>query len=106
MKKEDAKLWVKALRSGEYEQGKTQLHCGGEYCCLGVLNKILPIKYPTDGIGRCLKDNGLIRPLGHRKDRKSIFIEGSEYTHLAEANDQGVTFEQIADYIEENYKSF
>lgn len=30
-------LWVKALRSGEYEQGKQALHPNGKFCCLGVL---------------------------------------------------------------------
>lgn len=31
-------LWVKGLRSGEYEQGKNQLRdSNGKFCCLGVL---------------------------------------------------------------------
>ena len=42
MKKSDVKKWVKALRSGDYQQGKASLcredqdsgEC--EYCCLGV----------------------------------------------------------------------
>lgn len=29
--------WVKALRSGEYHQGFTQLRVENSYCCLGVL---------------------------------------------------------------------
>lgn len=29
--------WVKALRSGKYEQGSETLYCGGKHCCLGVL---------------------------------------------------------------------
>jgi hypothetical protein len=31
------KLWVDALRSGNYQQGIGQLRCGDTYCCLGVL---------------------------------------------------------------------
>lgn len=42
MKKEVAKKWVKALRSGKYKQGETylkQLNDNGQakHCCLGVL---------------------------------------------------------------------
>lgn len=29
--------WIKALRSGEYEQGRIGLRHGDTYCCLGVL---------------------------------------------------------------------
>ena len=29
-------LWVEALRSGEYQQGRSALCEGGQYCCLGV----------------------------------------------------------------------
>ncbi len=34
--KEHLKLWVKALRSDEYKQGKYCLIDGNRYCCLGV----------------------------------------------------------------------
>lgn len=41
MKKEIAKKWVKALRSGKYKQGKRALKVetkkGVQHCCLGVL---------------------------------------------------------------------
>lgn len=30
-------LWVTALRSGEYEQGRHTLRKGDQFCCLGVL---------------------------------------------------------------------
>lgn len=40
MKPEIKKLWVKALRSGEYEQGTHQLVKDNKYCCLGVLCEI------------------------------------------------------------------
>jgi hypothetical protein len=30
------RLWVDALRSGEYKQGKGYLNEAGRYCCLGV----------------------------------------------------------------------
>ena len=41
MNKEVKALWIAALRSGEYKQGKGSLHLvnpsGETYCCLGVL---------------------------------------------------------------------
>lgn len=38
MKKEIADLWVAALRSGKYKQGRTTLkNRDSEFCCLGVL---------------------------------------------------------------------
>jgi hypothetical protein len=39
MDKELKTKWVKALRSGRYKQGRTQLHNpkNNTYCCLGVL---------------------------------------------------------------------
>ena len=38
MKRELKARWVAALRSGTYEQGRSQLrNCANDYCCLGVL---------------------------------------------------------------------
>lgn len=37
MKKEIKDRWVKALRSGDYPQGKEALAQDGKFCCLGVL---------------------------------------------------------------------
>lgn len=37
MNQEVKKLWVDALRSGEYQQGKGSLRNDNKYCCLGVL---------------------------------------------------------------------
>lgn len=37
MKKDIKKLWVKALRSGQYKQGTDCLRTGEKFCCLGVL---------------------------------------------------------------------
>ena len=36
MMNENAKKWVKALRSGEFEQGTGYLRKGDKFCCLGV----------------------------------------------------------------------
>lgn len=44
MNKEIKKLWIEALRSGKYKQGKGKLKRDGKYCCLGVLCAISPWK--------------------------------------------------------------
>lgn len=33
---DNAKAWVKALRSGDYKQGRGKLRDGSLFCCLGV----------------------------------------------------------------------
>jgi hypothetical protein len=37
MKAEIVEAWVEALRSGEYEQGKSFLNASGRFCPLGIL---------------------------------------------------------------------
>lgn len=37
MNKKVKAKWVKALKSGEFKQGKNTLKNNGKYCCLGVL---------------------------------------------------------------------
>ncbi len=37
MKAKIAKKWAKALKSGEYQQGRDQLRYENKFCCLGVL---------------------------------------------------------------------
>lgn len=93
--------WIAALRSGEYKQGTVHLYneSNDSYCCLGVA---------------CFLHNG-IRPKG------SGFMPSGEsgYTvlpaainggltsnhaayRLADMNDRGDSFNEIADWIEEN----
>lgn len=45
--KENRKLWLDALRSGEYNQGKFWLNKGDRLCCLGVLCET----YQKHGLG-------------------------------------------------------
>ena len=44
------KRWIKALRSGEYEQGREDLKVDEKFCCLGVLCDI-------SGLGSWSKGN-------------------------------------------------
>ena len=43
MNKEIKDKWVKALRSGEYKQGRLYLQRDNLFCCLGVLCKVLDV---------------------------------------------------------------
>lgn len=120
MKKVKAMQLVKALRSGEYEQGRSFLvDKYDRFCCFGVACNISkqPLDWKYDKVrGWEMDGNVFVLPLaiqkefgfdtedGRRKDRKDIEINGSSYYSLAGANDEGCTFEQIADYIEANYK--
>jgi hypothetical protein len=85
----DAQLkakWVKALRGRKFKQGRQMLHngTGNEYCCLGVL---------------CVVAD---KPL----DAESYAWLNSvtkDYGPFVKMNDEdGKSFKEIADYIEEN----
>ena len=120
MKKNKAMKLVRALRSGEYNQGTGRLVDGGDnFCCLGVACNIststLGWKRRKDGrwyIGgdwgdlprSIMREYGFNTQKGTRIDGAPIIIEGKVYACLAHANDLGATFVQIADYIENNYK--
>ena len=103
--------WVAALRSGAYGQGTGQLRDGNEYCCLGVL---CDLRGPQDWVPSNY-GNGFAyaydpcadMPPGFMKewagldwDNVLVEIDGRRDT-LNEHNDNGRTFAEIADAIEE-----
>lgn len=104
MKKAVALNWINALRSGEYKQGTDLLHNKKDntYCCLGVLNCL----YPNLELDTALSNSksyeilpgaykiGLNSPLGHLPNSG---------TNLAQLNDAGYTFDEIADIIQIEY---
>ncbi len=114
------KLWIKALLSGEYEQGRGELRTlrgAGRvtFCCLGVLcdlyaketkggswmfDRFLDNTYDQESSG-VLTDGvkdwaglGLGNPSVSSKDGEVRAIS------LSVLNDAGRSFEQIAEYIE------
>lgn len=123
MNPEIKKLWVEALRSGEYRQGKGCLrikhHDGGDnYCCLGVLSD-LAVKA---GVGKwgLVDGNGRRPHVGDGKSNDYLtddVMRWAGLTHsnppvvynrighntdrfLSALNDNGVPFTDIADMIE------
>lgn len=118
--------WLSALRSGEYEQIEGFLYTEEGKCCLGVLGCIASVPFEkgyeepdvfvvTDEEGQ---DNIAILPYMYARpfglDKRVTSSEGAalyEYTgeaipgesrqqRLAYMNDNGYTFEQVADVIE------
>ena len=101
--------WVEALRSGEYQQCRTNLRHGDSYCCLGVLAEV-------SDLGSFVEDNhkpgifsfaypGEDRTHGVLPDAARLVI-GLSYFHHEKCwkmNDsEGRSFAEIADYIEAN----
>lgn len=119
------KIWVDALRSGEYAQGDGRLYDGESYCCLGVLCDIHSrmtkagvwshstdydgnsvVIYKADGAYNC----GEVLPPSVRDwaelDASNPDVGnhpcGSKvYRTVAELNDYGYTFDDLANIIEE-----
>lgn len=104
--------WLEALRSGEYEQGQDALRSvDDKFCCLGVLTDI------------CIKGTSDAPPWEAGKwyfasqGQNSYLPEwvaeltGVEFRgeipdmpeSLSKLNDRGVTFEEIANIIEEKF---
>ncbi len=97
MNKELLKRWVAALRSGEYTQGTGKLRMFDpvaectRYCCLGVLREIEP---SICGVNEELLDRDSLR------QHMGGDIQQRE---LAEKNDHGMPFPEIANHIERMY---
>lgn len=102
--KYNLRLLVKELRSGKYKQGSGQLVVPGDsglfYCCLGIACKVL--KYKTEeiqqefhlGLGDSAKNTFLSEEVATR-----FGFSVDQQKELAEMNDEGESFEQIADEI-------
>lgn len=117
MNAEVAKLWVKALRSGKYAQGKHGLKdkLGSEdvYCCLGVLCDIAPKEVGawserSEGQFKCADGSfcsaylptGVQKWAGMQSDKGYIPMPYDRaLTVLNDAEHQ--SFERIANVIEE-----
>jgi len=104
---DNAKRWVEALRSGEYEQGRNWLRRGDRYCCLGVACDIA-----ADDLGLERTSNGwrggraYLPPVVQRwlglATRMGEFIEPETgwQGSLVVLNDKFTPFAEIADLIE------
>jgi len=110
--------WAPALRSGKYEQVAGHLRWDTQYCCLGVacdlyIGKLWAGEWIRDiDSDLFVFDDGTFSAESFLSERVRQFIgfekpagppvtiDGVAYDSLAEANDAGRTFEQIADALE------
>jgi len=111
-----AEKWVAALRSGKYKQGRRQLRSGDSYCCLGVLCD-LAVK---EGVIKCERSLTFDAVLyGDELEKAYLPCQVITWSgmknafgrlnkvylneDLANMNDRGCSFEEIADAIERHY---
>ena len=119
---DNVKLWVEALRSGEYKQGRGTL--GGPdlgYCCLGVACVVyeqqtgeeLPKTHFSDlnaiiyrGVNLHASFRVVRDWLGLTSDngKNMVNIDDEEYSLVYANDDLQLTFEEIADHIEAYYE--
>lgn len=119
MKKAKAMKLVKALRSGEYEQGRGNLvDSADRFCCLGVACNVSTLPLEWERVGNTWRmggtsvdlpdqiqdEYGFFNSSGTRRDGQYTKIRGGHYDDLVDANDSGASFEDIADYIEKNWE--
>lgn len=119
MKEDIAKIWVAALRDPSAKQHTGSLRDKGEgRCCLGKLCDLAPSAIGrwvgrsfecSDGDGNAATLPGGVRQwAGLQTGSGDIDIDGpyigDGYSELCSANDGGVTFAEIADFIEANWR--
>lgn len=124
---EAVRLWLQALRSGEYQQGQSYLRRDDKYCCLGVACEVaiahgIPVKKVEIGRGiiSYVYDDAdgsnqmLLRVVAewlgfdtanqHYWNNPVVWTEEGHTTQsLAALNDSGLSFADIADIIERNW---
>lgn len=92
--------WIEALRSGKYIQTRGTLKSSEGYCCLGVFLSAVegeepPVCHEEDGI----TDTG---PAEMYSKCRKLLPEGLVSKGIS-MNDEGKTFLEIADMIEEHW---
>ncbi len=122
MNPEIKERWLKALRSGEYKQARKQLRFHDHYCCLGVLCDLHSKEtgtqwhrgsYPhktgdpdlTYHTITYMKMEGLlpeeVSAWAGISDSDPKISRGEQSVKLSKLNDDGASFTEIAELIEE-----
>lgn len=115
--KEFTKRWIKALRSGEYQQGKDLLYepQTNKFCCLGVAcielgfskEKIAKLQVPSDLKFPQEQDNyavylTILEDLAHLNDgADSKFMQHDIFKKYNKGKNKPLSFKEIADLLEE-----
>ena len=105
---EQRKEWIEALRSGKYEQVSGFLKTTDGYCCIGVFaENVLKRKFIcNDDPGTDPKEDARVFNI-EDTFMVSKLTDNSINTllqnHLIGMNDGGASFEEIADWLEDDY---
>lgn len=116
MNQEVKKLWIEALRSGEYKQATGQLRCDDGFCCLGVLSDLYKKDHSDcDWGGGSYSYFVIYREIGATSSSTNLVDEVVRWAELDSAdpqyecgetlsdlNDMGASFNEIADVIEKH----
>jgi len=104
----EMRIWIDALRSGKYEQTQRQLRREDSFCCLGVLCDLYD---PQGWDGDFHHEFGMYPPkqvfdwLGiiDTGDSLEVQDEDGHWINVAVMNDEGASFDEIADALERTY---
>lgn len=110
--------WLTALRDGSHAQAQRQLRTLDGFCCLGVVCDILPLGewmghayFANDELGDGSSASAYTIPIALRSkvfelDAPANIDQSNELNkilnRLITMNDNGRSFSEIADWIEEN----
>lgn len=92
--------WTEALRSGSFKQAQRTLRSEEGYCCLGVLCEVMGAKWQRDGSARIGSE--LQAYYLSNKALETADLSDPQQSTLYGMNDNGASFKEIADYIEQN----
>lgn len=106
--------WLAALRSGEYKQGQDALRSGDKYCCLGVLSDLYQEDH-EDCVWKRTENGQTLSLTGANSQdlpvqvatwagiRRPVMVSSQgRDIRVAELNDGGHSFAELADLIEES----
>jgi hypothetical protein len=106
---EPQKLWLAALRSGQYRQCTGRLRDeDGNYCCLGVCTRVaMNAGVTSEGLDdKMLGWAGLpesVREWVGLQGQMGVSVNGSQPSLTALNDNHRFTFPQIADHLETHY---
>lgn len=95
--------WLEALRSGTFPQDKGRLKSSYGYCCLGVYAHVLGSSFIKYGSVDVFETNFKGYPGEYMTKLPHGLIPDSVQTRLMDMNDGGMSFSEIADWIEANF---
>lgn len=100
------KMWIKALRSGAYKKIVGTLRSGDQFCATGVLCDLHAKEYEIEWKMRSLMRSDLYMLHSSSPPDEVLRWAGISYQQsvsIADWNDKGMSFKEIATHIESNF---